>query len=60
MVFYGWPSLKNSHDDSQGMRDIPFTKEIYIDKGILKSRRLKAINACHRKTQKSAYAIVMC
>ena len=24
---------KNSHDDSQGMRDIPFTKEIYIDKG---------------------------
>ena len=24
---------KNNHDDSQGMRDIPFTKEIYIDKG---------------------------
>ena len=24
---------KNSHDDSQGMREIPFTKEIYIDKG---------------------------
>ena len=24
---------KNSHDDSQGTRDIPFTKEIYIDKG---------------------------
>lgn len=24
---------KSSHDDSQGMRDIPFTKEIYIDKG---------------------------
>lgn len=24
---------KNSHDHSQGMRDIPFTKEIYIDKG---------------------------
>lgn len=24
---------KNSHDDSQGYREIPFTKEIYIDKG---------------------------
>lgn len=23
---------KNSHDDSQGVRDIPFTKTIYIDK----------------------------